>query len=87
MRLSCSRTGCHDNAVAESFFATLKNEMYCRTSFVTKDKATHAVIEFIDIYYNHKHSPLTIDYKIPAQVMQDFFERLDRATKEVPLAA
>ena len=28
-RLSCSRTGnCHDNAVAESFFATLKNEMY-----------------------------------------------------------
>ena len=31
MRLSCSRTGkCHDNAVAESFFATLKNEMHYR---------------------------------------------------------
>ena len=34
VRLSCSRTGnCHDNAVAESFFATLKNKMYCRSSF------------------------------------------------------
>jgi putative transposase len=55
VRLSCSRTGtCHDNAVAKSFFATLKNEMYCRTSFATRDKAKHAVIEFIEVYYNRK---------------------------------
>lgn len=88
VRLSCSRSGtCHDNAVAESFFGTLKNEMYYRTSFATKDKAKHAVIEFIEVCYNRKRLPLTIDYKIPAQVMQDFFEKLDRATKEVPLAA
>lgn len=37
VRLSCSRKGnCHDNAVAESFFATLKNEMYYRKSFATR---------------------------------------------------
>jgi transposase InsO family protein len=69
MRLSCSRTGCHDNAVAKSCFGTLKNEMYYRTSFATKDKAKHTVIEFIEVYYNRKRPPLTIDYKIPAQIM------------------
>ena len=37
VRLSCGRTGsCHDNAVAESFFATLKNEMCYRRSFPTR---------------------------------------------------
>lgn len=41
VRLSCSRTGnCHDNAVAESFFATLKNEMYHRRSFATRTQRT-----------------------------------------------
>ncbi|MEG1841052.1 MAG: integrase core domain-containing protein, partial [Raoultibacter sp.] len=52
VRLSCSRTGnCHDNAVAESFFATLKNEMYYRKSFSTRAEAKMAVINFIECYY------------------------------------
>ncbi len=76
VRLSCSRTGnCHDNAVAESFFATLKNEMYYRKSFATRAQAKMAVIEFIEVYYNRKRPHSTIDYKIPAQVMDAFFER------------
>ncbi|RFA12074.1 hypothetical protein B7R22_16695 [Subtercola boreus] len=38
--LSCGATGvCWDNAAAESFFATLKNEMYCRTVFPTRAEA------------------------------------------------
>lgn len=42
VRLSCGRTGsCHDNAVAESFFATLKNETCYRRSFPTRDSATN----------------------------------------------
>lgn len=44
VRLSCSRTGnCHDNAVAESFFAILKNRMYHRTSLWMCDEARRAV--------------------------------------------
>ena len=51
VRLSRSRTGnCHDNAVAESFFATLKNEMYYRERFPTRAAARHAVVEFIEAY-------------------------------------
>lgn len=76
VRLSCSRTGnCHDNAVAESFFATLKNEMYYRESFATRDGARHAVIEFIEGYYNRRRPHSSIGYKVPAQVMDAFFER------------
>ncbi len=76
VRLSCSRTGsCHDNAVAESFFAMLKNEMYYRRSFATREQAKMAVIEFIEVYYNRKRPHSTIDCKVPAQVMDAFFER------------
>ena len=38
----------HDNTVAESFFATVKNEMCCRASFATRAAAKHAVIELIE---------------------------------------
>ena len=76
VRLSCSRTGnCHDNAVAESFFATLINEMYHRRSFKTRRTAKHAVIEFIESYYNRKRPHSSIDYQILAEVMDSFFER------------
>ena len=45
---SCGHTGsCHDDAVAESFLATPKNEMYYRRSFATREEARFAVIGFI----------------------------------------
>lgn len=73
VRLSCSRTGNrYDNAVAESFFAKLKNEMYYRTSFATRAQAKMAVIEFIETYYNRKRPHSTIGYQIPAEVMEAF---------------
>lgn len=87
VRLSCSRTGnCHDNAVAESFFATLKNEMHYRKSFATRAQAKLAVIEFIEVYYNRHRPHSTIDYNIPADVMNSFFERT-KPTKETVLLA
>ena len=88
VRLSCSRTGsCHDNAVAESFFATLKNEMYYRRSFPTRDSAKHAVIEFIEAYYNRRRPQLTIGYKVPAEAMAAFFERTEPKPESMPMAA
>ncbi len=86
--LSRSHTGnCHDNAVAESFFATLKNEMYHRMRFPTRDAAKHAVIEFIEADYNHRRSHSTIGYQVPAQVMDSFFERTKQAEEGLPMAA
>ena len=88
VRLSCSRTGnCRDNAVAESFFATLKNEMYYRRSFATRADAKHAVIEFIEADYNRKRPHSTIGYQIPASAMESFFERTKPAEEGLPMAA
>lgn len=80
VRLSCSRTGnCHDNAVAESFFATLKNEMYYRESFKTRSEAKTAVVGFIESYYNRRRPHSAIGYAIPKDAMDAFFERTDPA--------
>ncbi len=83
VRLSCGRTGsCHDNAVAESFFATLKNEMYYLNNFATRAEAKQAVIGYIEGYYNRCRPHSTLDYQIPAVVMNDFMNRCDKAFLE-----
>lgn len=78
---------CHDNAVAESFLATLKNEMYYRRSFPTRDSAKHAVVEFIEAYYNRRRPRSTIGYKVPAEAMAAFFERTEPKLEAMPMAA
>ena len=88
VRLFCSRTGnCHDNAVAESFFATLKNETCHRRSFATRDAAKHAVIEFIEAHCNRKRPHSTIGYRVPAEAMDAFFERTAPKLDGLPMAA
>ncbi len=58
---SMSRVGnCWDNAVAESFFATLKRELVHGADWPTRAAAHHALTRFIDTWYNHqrRHSAL-----------------------------
>ena len=81
--LSCGRTGsCHDNAVAESFFAALKNEMYYRRSFATREEVRFAAIGFIESYYNCRSPHSTIGYRVPADVMDESFGRFEGALSE-----
>jgi putative transposase len=56
-----------DNAVAESFFATLKNEMYYQTRFATRAEARTAIVEYIEVYYNRKRLHSTLDYFTPLE--------------------
>jgi putative transposase len=52
---SMSRVGdCWDNAVAESFFATLKKELVHRRVFYTRNEAYDAISDYIENYYNPK---------------------------------
>ena len=55
-----SRGDCFDNAVAESFFATLKKELIRRQSWPTRDELRQAVFEYIELFYNptRRHSTL-----------------------------
>lgn len=66
MRGSMGRRGqCWDNALAESFFAALKNEFVYRTVFPTKMKAMCAIASWIEIRYNRKRRHSGIGYRTP----------------------
>jgi len=54
---SMSRKGnCWDNAVAESFFKTLKSNLVYKTYFYTKKQAKAEIFEYIEVYYNRIRS-------------------------------
>ena len=72
IKTSSGRTGvCWDNAAAESFFATLKNEMYYRQRFETRAKARFAVAEYIEIFYNRQRLHSHLGYRTPAEALAD----------------
>ena len=55
LRHSVGRTGiCYDNALAESFFAALKNERVHRTAYPTREHARRDVTRYIEFWYNRK---------------------------------
>ena len=65
---SLSRVGqCWDNAVAESFFATLKLELIYQHAWPTRAAARRAIAEFIEIFYNHERLHSAIGYRSPAR--------------------
>jgi putative transposase len=68
VRPSVGRTGiCYDNAVAESFFATLKKELIHTRPWPTIDKLQTAVFEYIESYYNRRRRHSTIGYDTPIE--------------------
>jgi len=67
IRPSMSRRGdCWDNAVVESFFATLKRELLARHHWPTREAATAAIAEYIDQWYNLQRRHSTLGYLSPA---------------------
>ena len=63
---SMSRKGdCWDNAVAESFFHTLKVELVYRNKFKTRDEAKRKIFEYVEMYYNRKRAHSTLGYLSP----------------------
>ena len=62
-----SRGDCFDNAVAESFFATLKKELVHRRSWPTRRELSSAVFEYIEAFYNRERRHSTLNMHSPAQ--------------------
>jgi transposase InsO family protein len=64
--VSMSRTGnCWDNAVMESFFSTLKQELVHHADFATHDEARAALFEYIEVFYNRQRLHSALDYVSP----------------------
>lgn len=66
MTCSMSRTGdCWDNAVAESFFASLKRELMTGPRWATRDEARTAVFDYIERWYNRERRHSSLGYLSP----------------------
>jgi putative transposase len=75
--IECSmsrRASCWDNAVAESFFGTLKNELIYRRPWLDRASVRDAISEYIEVFYNRIRKHSTIGNISPAK-----FEEVDQA--------
>ena len=75
IRPSVGRTGvCWDNAWAESFNATLKNERVYRMVYPTKDKAMNDIASWIELRYNQIRLHSALGYRTPDEVESEFLD-------------
>lgn len=66
LRCSMSRKGdCFDNAVAESFFGTLKTELTDEEDYGTRYQARQSIFEYIEIFYNRQRRHSFLNYMTP----------------------
>lgn len=68
--LTCSmaRKGeCLDNAVAESFFGSLKNELVHHEDYATRQQARQSIFEYIEVFYNRQRRHATLSYMTPVE--------------------
>jgi len=61
------RANCYDNAVVESFIATLEWELIERSEWRTRDEARLAIFEYIECWYNQKRRHSSLGYLSPAE--------------------
>ncbi len=71
---------CYDNAMAESFFATLECELLARQPFRTQLEARTALFEYIEVFYNRQRRHSSLGY-----LSLDAYER--RWTTQTPVVA
>ena len=77
---SMSRKGnCLDNAVAESFFATLKRELVSQTSYQSHAQLRLAVFEYIEVFYNRVRRHSSLNYHSPLDFEKIFFQNHPQA--------
>lgn len=80
IRQSVGRTGiCYDNAMAESFFGTLKNERVHRVIYATRKQAMADIAAYIELRYNKQRLHSGLDYKTPDEVYIEYLNRQQAA--------
>lgn len=70
---SLGNTGvCWDNALAESFFASLKNERVHHMVYPTRKKAKEDIVRYIELFYNRRRLHSALGYRTPHEVRQNY---------------
>ncbi len=66
--ITCSMSAagnCYDNAVVESFWATLKTELVYHEQYVSRERARQSIFEYIEVFYNRVRRHSSIGYQSP----------------------
>ncbi len=73
LRCSMSRKGeCLDNAVAESFFGSLKNELVFHEDYRTRAEARQSIFEYIEVFYNRQRRHAFLNYMTPVEYEEKY---------------
>jgi transposase InsO family protein len=73
LRCSMSRKGeCLDNAVAESFFGSLKNERVYHEDYRTRTEARQSIFEYIEVFYNRQRRHAFLNYMTPVEYEEKY---------------
>ena len=69
------RKSAYDNAMTESFFSNLKNELVHHCDFATRQEAMKAIFDYIELFYNRRRIHQSLNYHFPVQ-----FEKMYRGS-------
>jgi Transposase and inactivated derivatives len=79
---------CYDNAMCESFFATLECELIERETYATRPEARLAVFDFVEGWYNPHRLHSALDYKSPSDYEKEYFQEQPLLSERLsPVAA
>ena len=76
---SMSRRGdCYDNAMMESFWATLKTELIHQQTYATRQQARQSIFEYIEVFYNRQRLHSSLGYCSPAEYEAELGQKRTR---------
>ena len=78
---------CFDNAMCESFFATLECELIERESFADRSEARRAVFDFVEGFYNPRRLHSALDYQSPVNCEKEYFREQPLPSERLPPVA
>jgi len=82
MRCSMSRKGnCYDNASAETFFSTIKNELIYLSKFESRAQARNAIFEYIEFFYNRQRTHQSLNYMTRSEYMKTYLKGQAQAAR------
>jgi len=67
LRSMSGKGNCYDNAVAESFFSSLKNEIIHHRDYQTREQARTEIFDYIELFYNRNRLHQSLNYQTPMQ--------------------
>ena len=73
------KANCWDNAVTESFFGILKNELIHHERFATRQEAKDKIFDYIEVFYNRSRIHSATDYFAPAEYEERYHAQLKEA--------